>query len=349
VIYGLARTKDQLPSDDEGTDSIIHLACDTIIETCRNAQDTTASKTAQQFQPPTLNECCIAAKSVWSILLSKLRSDTSSPEKANDPFAAVASAMCMVVETFLGRLHQYCLDEADRRMKLAKRNTKLRGSKTRAPLQKDSGKAELFKHNCGLVASVLAHMLAIATTLQQKHQRLFEAIASIYLEHLGSAMSLHLFGDPDGSDDCGVLAAPRGIEDVSHIETKDALLATQLEAPYLVSILKGLMRSQVSRDDTTKPNDLPKDTRDNRINSVVLHKLQTRLIRGIFGDDIEASAGSDGMGARPPTVNPAESCEGPSQNPGNEDWFLSQVWNLIGWDVLLDRSDGLELAVGLGA
>jgi len=109
------------------------------------------------------------------------------------------------------------------------------------------------------------------------------------------------------------------------------------------------MRSQVSRDDTTKPNDLPKDTRDNRINSVVLHKLQTRLIRGIFGDDIEASAGSDGMGARPPTVNPAESCEGPSQNPGNEDWFLSQVWNLIGWDVLLDRSDGLELAVGLGA
>lgn len=349
MIYGLARTEDQLPSGDERADSIIHLACDTIIENCKNAQDATTSKTAKQSQPPTLNESCIAAKNIWSILLSKLRSDTSSLEKADDSFAAVYSAICTVVETFLGRLHQYCLDEADRRMKLAKRNTKVRGRKTKAPLQNDSMKAELFKHNSGLIASALTHMLAIATTLQQRHQKLFEAIASIFLEHLGSAMSLHLFGDPDSSDDGQVLAPPRGVEDVFHIETKDALLTTQLEAPYLVSMLKGLMRSKVSRDDTSKPNNRPKDIQNNKINSVILHKLQSRLIRGIFGDDIEVSAASGGTGAQPPSVDSAESCEGSAQNTRDEDWFLSQVWGIIGWDILLNRSDGLELAAGLDA
>lgn len=349
VIYSLARTKDQLPSADERTDSIIHLACDTIIETCRNAQDATASHTSKQPQPPTLNECCIAAKNIWSMLFSKLRSDTSSPENANDTYDAIVAPFCMVVETFLGRLHQYCLDEADRRMKLAKRNNNIRRSKAKAPLHKDFGKSKLFKHNCGIIASALAHMLAIATTLQQKHQRLFEAIASIYLKHLGSAMSLHVFGDPNNSDDGGLLAPLRGIEDVSHIETKDALLTTQLEAPYLVTVLKGLMRSEGSTNDISKLNDHQTNTRDNRISSVVLHKLQSRLIRGIFGDDIEPNAGSGSMHVRPMNVDPAEYCEGPSQNYESEDWFLSQVWHLIGWDILLDRSDGLEPAMQFGA
>lgn len=339
VIYGLARTKDHLPSDDERTDSIIQLACDTIIETCRDAQDTTISKAAKQSQPPTLNEVCVAAKNIWSILLSKLRSDNSSLEKADNPYPAVQSAICAVVETFLGRLHQYCLDEADRRMKLRNKNT---GIRRHGPAEDDPEKARLSKHNCGLVTSVLTYMLAIATTLQQSHQYLFEAVTSIFLNHLGSAMSLHLFGDPNGACDGKVLACPRGIEDLSHIETKDALLTTQLEAPYLVGILKALMYSKVSGDDTSDPDKYTKDRGSSRISSVVLHRLQVQLVRGIFGDDFEAGAGSGETGARPPNVDSAQSCENTGQSTRDEDWFLSQVWELIGWDILLDRPDGLE-------
>jgi len=343
VIFGLARIKDHLPSDDERTDSIIHLACDTIIETCRNAQDTTISKAAKQSQPPTLNEVCVAAKNIWSILLSKLRSDSSSLEKADNPYPAVLSAICAVVETFLGRLHQYCLDEADRRMKLRNKNTRTRRPKTKGPAEDDFEKARLSKHNCGLVTSVLTYMLAIATTLHQSHQCLFEAVTSIFLKHLGSAMSLHLFGDPNGACDGKDLACPRGIEDVSHIEIKDALLTTQLEAPYLVGILRALMHSKVSGDDTFDPDKYTKDIRKSRVNSVVLYRLQVQLVRGIFGDDFEAGAGSSDTGARPPNVDSAQLCENIRQNTGDEDWFLSQVWELIGWDILLDRPDGLEL------
>ena len=333
-----------MPSGDERTDSIIHLACDTIVEACRNAPNTSTSTTAHQSQPPTLKEACIAAKQIWSMLLPKFCCVTVSCEQAEGQHLAAYSAICTVIETLLGCLHQYCLDEADRQLKMTRKTKKARNSRARAAQQGDSRKAELFEHNCGLVADILAHMLATAGTLQQNSQQLFEAITSVFLEHLGSAMSLHMFASDEASNAGSLLAPPRGIQDVSHIETRDALLTTQVEAPYLIRILKGLMRSEVSNHGTKEESQVPEYSQPATIKTEVLHKLQKQLIRGIFDEDLVSPA-EDTAKSDSPVVTGSQSPQAVSDEDSHDrDWFLSQVWDLIGWDILLEGPDELALS-----
>ncbi|KAK5947556.1 hypothetical protein PMZ80_001709 [Knufia obscura] len=345
VIYGLARTKDKLPSGDERKDSIIHLACDSIIETCQKAQDETTSKTANQSESLTFNEACVAARKIWSTLLAKLRShSTLLSGPIDDHLSAVDAAICSIVEYFLSRLHQYCLDEADRRAELSRKSTKARKPNTKAALRNAAERVELFKHNCNIITCTLAYMLAATVSLQASHQRLFDAIASVFLEHLGSAMSLHLFGDPRNPKDRQSLAPPRGIQDVSHIETGDAFLTTQLEAPYLVSILKGLMSSGTSSRHTAMDDINPGNSLGTKISPIVLHRLQGRLIRGIFDDETKIYANDNARDEQLPSVDLAEQQAVDEVKANDEDWFLSQVWDLLGWDILLQDKDNSNLA-----
>jgi len=342
VIYDLAHIKDRLPDNDERKDAIIRLACDTIIETCRNAHDATTAKSGHHTEPITLNEGCIATRRIWSILLARFRSNARSFETAGDHPSSVDSTICSVIASFLGLLHQYCLDEADHRAKFFQKSTKARKSKTKATLANNLQRVELFKHNCSTVASTLAYMLAVTATLQHTHPTLFEAIASVFLQYLGSVMSRYLFSGRDNDGRIN-LAPPRVVPDGSHIETTVASLTIQLEAPYLTSVLEGLMRGEVSGDNARKDFNNWNKSPTTKINPIVLHKLQGLLVRGIFDDSTEPNARNDTGDERLFTGDIAEPQARYDENESNKDWFLSQVWELIGWDILLGGADDIQM------
>lgn len=205
-------------------------------------------------------------------------------------------------------------------------------------LEKEEERTAIFKHNCNLVTSTLAHMIASTAKLIDKQPDIFNAIYAVFLMHLGHSLSLSLFADGDNGGDEAGLVPPKGLRVVSHINSKVALLTTKLEAPFLVSILKGMVQSSaLEKDDISTPGDPSKST----INQYLLEKLQYTLLGGIF-DEQDKPSQSRGNSANPRPndltardVNEVDFCE---HEVGSSTWFLSQVWDLLGWDVLMNES-----------
>lgn len=312
-------------------------ACVAIIGSIQIADDRSTDAKATKTVGLSLHEACHTAKSIWWLITKCLREQRPTSGNAK-LLERLVPALSSVVQFLLGRLHQYCLDEADDRSKLSSRRTGSRKSNTKATIQRSLEATELFKYNCNTISSLLAHMLASTTILQPKCPVAFEAVACTFLDHLGSSISLHLFGDPENNTDSKGLMPPRGPQDVAHIATDDAILTTQLEAPYLVHILRGLTRPPEARNKGGSRHTFTRLISSGAsFGANTLERLQNTLLRGIFDDEDMAFANSL---RRVETEDALTSLPGTEMNEVDENsrnWFLSQVWENLGWDILFRK------------
>jgi len=119
-----------------------------------------------------------------------------------------------------------------------------------------------------------------------------------------------------------------------------------MEAPYLVYILDNIMvfldRHQALRRSRSTP--LFSLSKDSTVSNMafamrVKNKLQTSLLRGVFGDQDEALQG----GLRRPSPSAQDEMEDVSAPSGLEEgspeWFTSEVWRILGWGILAADGD----------
>jgi hypothetical protein len=137
---------------------------------------------------------------------------------------------------------------------------------------------------------------------------------------------------------------------MSALDSETVMRAVQLEAPYLIHILDNVMtfinthQTLIGFRSASSPSSSSKDNSSSCRDAFakqVKEKLQNTLLKGVFGGDDETFRDclqllpvlENGTGKTPPSqVDPAEL---------TPEWFMSEVWRILGWDILTGDGAGL--------
>lgn len=183
-------------------------------------------------------------------------------------------------------------------------------------------------------------MATMITSLGQPltaHTALFEALMSVLLDHIGSTLSLLVFTDT-GYEGEGILP-PAGITDTAHIDRESASATAKLAGPYLINILRTAIQTIHKQHHTSKHRPNKNDRK------IPLHwveeRLQNTLLRGVFGDDTETIANAFRRADEVDEQQLQQDIEDASQEVDSE-WFIGELWELVGWDVLPGRPAIME-------
>lgn len=301
--------------------SAISTACDAILQISKNTRCTTVVDKSARSQAPTLNEACQAAVRVWSAIVSNLEVGKND-SCARLEFVSLAIPISSVVRCFLGQLRQHCLNEAERRRKKSPVLGSSEVTNLKRCLGDVSNEVEPFEYNTKVLTRFLVHIMSTAARLHARHQQIFDAIASVFLQHVGESMGLHLFGD--SANNCATdHAVPiPGVSKASSTGVNYTRFAAQIEAPHLIEVLRPFVKTLV-------PEELGCTA------FKVVENLQKTLMQGVFGSGDERL---------PLPINSVELVElnavdntdfELADDEDSKDWFLTQVWELLGWDILV--------------
>lgn len=300
----------------------ISTACDVVLRICDNAQATSVADRSGRSQVSTLNEACQAAGQIWTAIISSLEA-LNDKSRARSRLGPLAVPMSSIIRSFLGRLRLHCLEETWRRCTNSSDISPLKctDGKKRLGNENDAEQMELFLHNSNEITRSLTYLLSTAARLYTEHREIYNAIASVFLQHVGESMALQLFGGSGNSGALGYALLP-GLSSSSGSGISRAKSAAQIEAPYLVKILRPFVQTILpERRGCTSSN--------------LIENLQKALLQGIFGNEDEQIQ---------PCANSVETVDTNRANgtdlqvacdENDEDWFLSQVWEILGWDVLI--------------
>jgi hypothetical protein len=196
---------------------------------------------------------------------------------------------------------------------------------------------------CIALTKLAVHFFEVLDLSQSSHNRVLEGLICVFLDHLGSCLSLVVFADA-GAPKVGLLGVlpPCGLLDASGLDQKVAIRTCQHEACYLVTILRHLMlcidkQQSLIRSESALPPKMKESLA--KSNSAFLARVRERLhntlLRGVFGDDDESFKDA----FQRPVVNAAgddfELASGGREEP--RDWFIGEVWRLLGWNTLTGR------------
>lgn len=207
--------------------------------------------------------------------------------------------------------------------------------------------AESDLHELCLAFTKLAiHFFEELDLSKPSHNRLCEGLVSVFLEHLGSTLSLIVFADVNvATSECTTIGVrpPRGLLDTSDLEPRAALRATEHETVYLVAVLRHLMcyldKPQPLLGSGSSPPLIirdPSDITKSTFVASVHERLQATLLRGVFGDDDESFKSAlqrpvaDVLGV--PLDLPSDDRKSASEE------FIGEVWKVLGWNILTGAS-----------
>lgn len=278
---------------------------------------------------------------IYNCIIKSLRLmyDLHGPEDAI--FKACCSNIVQFYQSLLGHFHQTALDEVARRERDEEQRSKKPKSNSKA-IKSASPEAE---RQCKMrlqaqVKIISAVFLAVDPT-NEADNVLCEGLIATLFDHIGSSLSLLVFIDPESSDQG--IEPVTGLLDVAHIEPESAITTAELCAPYLISILRtalGVVRksntstySHASKQSNSSLT--PFSTKEALLRRVEV-RLQHTLLRGVFGDD-DAMFDQALPRAEEEGSQENEVIHDVEQEADSTDWFIGQVWELLGWDVLSGR------------
>lgn len=201
-------------------------------------------------------------------------------------------------------------------------------TKSRMPTQSGRPSSEDQEAALQSLAHLAVTMLTTVDPSKEAQSKLLEGYLCVFLDHLGSSLSLAVFNVHESPEQLDMFAGfrpPQGLKDMSNLDSGTALRAVQLQAPYLIYILEKAM-SFVHRHWTTvcSPS-LAKEVKE---------RLQQTLLKGVFGDDDTEMFGHalqrpmppwSGLDGDPPTRR---------SQAVTPEWFTSEVWRILGWNIL---------------
>lgn len=248
-------------------------------------------------------------------------------------------AVVQLFQEILGHLHAIAALAAARTLD---GGGSLKQDKTRTVKQQPMSTLD-FDELCRSLAKLAMRFFESLDLAQLSHNKILEGLICVFLDHLGSALSLSIFADVESpaskSTHLGLLP-PCGLLDTFGLDQETAICTVQHEARYLVAILRQLMltidkQQSLLRSDSVSLLNLRKSLTisNNTFATKIRNKLQHTLLRGIFGDDDESFKEA----IRRPDMKIVDDDVDVACN-GREDageWFVGEVWALLGWDSLM--------------
>lgn len=248
-----------------------------------------------------------------------------SPDVDDDQFNKSCSRVVQVFQTALNVFHQTAVTRIAEREEEQKRKKHKSNSKvTKSTSAENEQNCKDLLHS---LTKIMSNMFRRIDIDQHSHHWLYEGLASIILDYIGSTISYIVFFDPETAEEG--LAPVEGLADYAGLDPGRVIATAELAAPYLMAVL----RVTLERVRTNTPE--PKKETD-KMQHKLLHNIEQRLqhtlMRGIFGDDDEKF---DNAFWRAEEVDPPVEHEEVEENESEQ--FVGQVWELLGWDILAGR------------
>lgn len=166
-------------------------------------------------------------------------------------------ALVQLFQNILGHLHTVTATQADKTCKQKVRTAK------QQPLPHSNQNGM-----CVSLTKLAIQFFEALDLSQPSHNRVLEGLICVFLDHLGSSLSLVVFADVDApasqTPHLGFLP-PRGLLDTSGLDRKAAIRTIEYEA----------FRKTLATSDCS-------------LSARVQERLQNTLLRGVFGDDDES-------------------------------------------------------------
>ncbi len=270
-----------------------------------------------------------------------------------------------LLSNLLELLHTTSLFLAEQQMAVEKVSLSTRPRKGKKQLKKPStpsfGLLESEDDVRPHLSRLLSAMIVELQPTQAAHCELLEGFLYVLLERIGHVLHGFVFKEPDGIDlNINTRASrSRALRENPAHEAEQR--AKRAETYYLIWILERALASfpQDSPGDFAHAWDPSKGLRNSiehikstsgapmrkeLLSETARTRLQKTLLRGMFGDDLRRFQDC----LQKPTISEIAP-EMPTvarQSYDTEDWFKSQIWRLIGWEILSKDVDLGEPLLG---
>ncbi|KIW86026.1 hypothetical protein Z517_01420 [Fonsecaea pedrosoi CBS 271.37] len=308
-------------------------------------------KNNAKLEDPSMQDLSAVFRNVYPSILEGLRCIQQQMGEEGEENYPALSHLTKVFHAFLGRLHELALNEYARQ----KQHVKSKRRKP-APMHETSSRGYLPMSEQTVAETkemvrTLAYMITALDVSSDVHCELLEGYMCTILDHVGSILSLLVFADSTGTRNKQTgLLAPRGLMDAAHLDTASATGAATIEGPYLIWILrKGMEFLLANTKNMSEKSQLifalqGSDSKDvahgKGLRRRIEETLQNTLLRGVFGDDDDTFYNSlrrdeEGEGEGEWT----QVMEAIGEKERSPEWFIGEVWEHLGWDILSGRRD----------
>jgi hypothetical protein len=271
-------------------------------------------------------------------LLLKCRAASDLDGLSKDTPLSPQQSIVHLFQRVLGHFHQVALNKVVRKERAQRPH---KGQTRRSAIA--IGSSVDPEQECGKQLTALARVLIIMFTEMgqplEHPDKLLQNLLSLLLDHIGSILSFFIFANP--ADHADTVAPVTGIFDTIGLDHSSVVETGQLSAPYLVGILRAALHACLRGGQATSASSSWRDAPAS-LSKEVQEKLQKTLVRGMFGDQDEFLKGAF---AAPEVLNEEDfqRIVSEAQNANDDTpWFVGQIWQLLGWDILSKRSHPLK-------
>ena len=306
-----------------------------------------ASGSGSQFQedsvPLSLAEVCPSVVSSHTLILSAL-----SATRPGSDLLHSTSSIIAVFQTLLDTLHKRTLDETRRRTEQWSSKERKAKSNTKAMKDPPEHRTASFTLSATLLVRTAQHMVAAFDLDASHHCQVFKSVLSVLIDEVGSVLSLFVFVDPqDTAMNGNPIEQTRQWRQKSGDDMSMIVAAAEIKAPYVLAVLKFALRFLREREHAlpVRSREIIGGTLTDIDNDLLARniekRLQNTLMRGIFGpgdgkftEAFMRPSTPESNDIRAVLEDPGAECDGP-------EWFIGQIWELLGWDILSGKMAGM--------
>jgi hypothetical protein len=312
--------------------------CDAAARSISSASKASGQRAIQEPQ-----EVLSRVEPCYTSLLQALKKlSTSSQSPATDT-GVVIYHISRLFQTTLLQFHQYSLSLA-KGVRPESNNVKSKAkSKTPAKAAVQNGIVTLSEQSekaLSAFSHTLAFMILSLDPLGREQRNLLEGFLFFLLEHVGRILGLFVFRDLRSNRELRVdptkLPLPDSVDrdSIDNARLREQALAAEFESKYLVWMVDRAV-AFISRHNLAAEANAPASVTalpSSRLLELSKSRLQSTLVKGVFGADDPVSKSALRPPAMPSTAEINVSSAPQDMNPG--EWFTQELWRLLGWDIL---------------
>ncbi|KAL9106148.1 MAG: hypothetical protein Q9227_008796 [Pyrenula ochraceoflavens] len=194
------------------------------------------------------------------------------------------------------------------------------------------------------LAEVLFSLIQCVEMDEFVYGELFEGYCCIFLDRVGQILSLQVFAQDSSNIPKSAhpsLKQPTRLKNLKQDQLDIKIQTSRFESQLLVRLLEQIMGivSRYQRNMTTMSQPMfsfKKNTADSNptFTAMMNRKLQNSLLKGVFGHD-DSTFRESLINPKPASYEaPDNMHDSEEETKTGEEWFLGEVWKLVGWDFL---------------
>lgn len=300
---------------------VVLRTCEAVSHQIANARDIKPMRCDIESRIGSFGEIFNSTRRLCSLMLSTVENCNRADGIAFPRDSPLVTTMPSIMRSLVGHLRHSCLEEVEHRKRSVHDAEEGAGLDSETVPRGKCNGIKIFEDVNKAIVSTLTCIMSTLAILHSKDYHTFDCTTRSFLQHVGKTMALHMSNDPLCCYEVEELSCHQSEENqAGNKVTQNDVFAARVEGPYLIKILRSFSQTMELKAGRLTGSD-------------VCRSLQASLLEGIFGKmrllpgPYPRTAAGD--------ANKTDFTTSAKEN-AEESWFLSQVWEILGWDVLFD-------------